>query len=69
MHKLEILQDFPYCHYGYQRVEYVKGDVVDTDDDEFAAVAVAEKWAKKAKGGAPENKDASDQVAENKSAT
>lgn len=68
MHKLKILQDFPYFHRGYDRKDYVKGDIVETDDDEFAAVAVAEKWAEKAKGSARENKDAAAQVAENKAA-
>lgn len=68
MHKLEILQGCTYFHRGYERVDYAKGSVVETDDDEFAAVAVAEKWAKKAKGSAPENKDAAEQVAENKAA-
>jgi len=68
MHKLTIKTDFPYFHKGYERREYTAGQEVETDDEEFAAVAKGEGWAvdgsekaakppaNKARKGAPENK-------------
>lgn len=69
MHKLNITEDFVYFHKGYERKDYVVGQEVETDDDEFAAVATGEGWAvdgekaakppqNKARKGAPENKSA-----------
>lgn len=61
--KLKITQDFAYAHRGYDRREYVSGDVVDSDDAEMIDVATREGWAVpadkpdgKAKKAAPENK-------------
>lgn len=72
MRNLTIKTAFSYWHRGTQRVDYVPAQEVETDDDEFAGVAVAEGWAepsdaagaakhprsKKAHAGAPENKAA-----------
>lgn len=71
--KLDILQDFKWAHRGVEVVEYAKGDAIETDDDDLIEVATsdANKWAakaKKAKTGAPENKDAAGKVEENKGA-
>lgn len=58
--KLKIIQTFPFAHGGCRVVTYEKGQIVDTDDKELVAVALAEKWATKvAKGDvieSPENK-------------
>lgn len=45
MRILEIKTDFSYTHKGYERREYLAGQQVETDDDEFATVAIAEGWA------------------------
>lgn len=69
MHKLSIKEAFTYFHKGYDRKDYVAGQEVDTDDNEFAAVATGEGWAidgekaakppqNKARKAAPENKSA-----------
>lgn len=63
--KLKIAKDFTFCHKGYERRDYVEGEVVEADDEELIAVATREGWAvdadapppeNKGKGGAPENK-------------
>jgi len=68
MHKLTIKKDCTYFHKGYERKDYEAGQEVETDDDEFAAVAKGEGWAvaagekaakpaeNKARKAAPENK-------------
>ena len=67
MPKLSMKKDCTYFHKGYDRKEYVAGHEVETDDEEFAAVAVSEGWAvsgekaakpseNKARKSAPENK-------------
>ena len=71
--KLEALQDFKWAHRGVEVVEYAKGDTIETDDEDLIEVATdeANKWAtkgKKAKPGAPENKDAAGKIEENKNA-
>jgi len=71
--KLDVLQDFKWAHRGVEVVEYAKGDTIETDDEDLIEVATddANKWAaraKKAKAGAPENKDAAGKVEENKDA-
>ena len=75
--KLDVLQDFKWAHRGVEVVEYAKGDTIETDDEDLIEVATddANKWAsvagdgkKKAKAGAPENKDAAGKVEENKAA-
>lgn len=43
--KLVIKQDFQYFHRGYDRVDYKAGDVIETDDEEMAEVAISQKWA------------------------
>lgn len=45
MRTLTIEVDFPYYHKGYERREYIAGQEVETDDDEFADVATHEGWA------------------------
>ena len=65
--KLTIKKDCTYFHKGYDRKDYTAGQEVETDDDEFAAVAMGEGWAvggekaakpaeNKARKAAPENK-------------
>lgn len=65
--KLTILQNCTYWHSGYIKTDYAAGQDVDAQDDEFAAVALSEKWAEpsekaakpvpnKARKSAPENK-------------
>ncbi|MBR7747454.1 hypothetical protein [Undibacterium baiyunense] len=44
--KIIILQDFTYWHNGCNRVDYVAGDEIDTEDSEMVSVAVGEGWAK-----------------------
>jgi hypothetical protein len=71
--RLEILQDFKWAHRGVEVVEYTKGDTIETDDQDLIEVSTsdANKWAakaKKAKPGAPENKDAAGKNEENKDA-
>lgn len=68
--KLIMQTDMPYFHKGYDRQDYTAGQVVETEDEEFAEVAIREGWAtteeaaekapkgKKASAGAPENKAA-----------
>lgn len=53
-HKLKIATDCAYIHKGYDRKDYVKGEEIETDDDEFAAVALEQGWAHKAKSGKKE---------------
>lgn len=67
---LTILESFKFAHRGVEVREYTKGEKVETDDPELVTVATDNKWAKaeKAKGAAPENKDAASQKAENKGA-
>ena len=45
MPKLKIKTSFPYYHKGYERKDYVEGQEVDTDDEEFVSVATKEGWA------------------------
>lgn len=75
--KLDVLQDFKWAHRGVEVVEYAKGDTIETDGEDLIEVATdeANKWAavagggkRKARAGAPENKDAADKVEENKDA-
>ena len=42
---LTVKKDFTYFHKGYDRRDYVTGDVIDTDDEEMAEVAISQKWA------------------------
>ncbi len=44
--KIKILQGFTYWHGGCNRVDYVAGDEIDTDDSEMVEVATNEGWAK-----------------------
>ena len=46
--KLVIKQDFSYFHRGHDRVDYKSGDVIETDDEEMAEVAIDQGWATKA---------------------
>ncbi len=72
--KLKITKDFAFAHRGCDVVQYQAGTEVETDDQELIDVALAEKWASKARqardnkdnGPAPENKtaDASEQSAQ-----
>ena len=48
MPKFNVLQSFPYFHRGYDRVDYKSGDVIETDDEEMAEVAIDQGWATKA---------------------
>lgn len=43
--KLVIKQDFAYFHRGHDRADYKVGDVIETDDEEMAEVAISQKWA------------------------
>ena len=43
--KLVIKQEFTYFHRGHDRVDYKAGDVIETDDEEMAEVAISQKWA------------------------
>lgn len=43
--KLVIKQDFSYFHRGHDRADYKSGDVIETDDEEMAEVAISQKWA------------------------
>jgi hypothetical protein len=45
MPKLKIKTSFPYYHKGYERKDYVEGQEVETEDEEFVKVAVEEGWA------------------------
>lgn len=56
MVKLKIVKDFPFAHDGIRVEQYLAGTQIDTEDPELVKVAVAEGWAKKVKGDAPENK-------------
>lgn len=64
--KLKITKDFAFAHRGCDVVQYQAGTEVETDDQELIDVALAEKWASKARqprdnkdsGPAPENKTA-----------
>lgn len=62
MHTLNITTDCSYWHRGVERRDYTAGQAVETDDDEFAAVALDQGWADasgdKSVPAAPENKDA-----------
>ncbi len=76
MAKIKILQDFKFAHRGVEVVEYAKDTEIETEDDELIEISVGNGWAaladgnkqKPKKGGAPENKDASQQADENKDA-
>nr|WP_297526959.1 hypothetical protein [uncultured Roseateles sp.] len=53
MPKLKIKTSFPYYHKGYERKDYVEGEEVDTEDDEFVTVSTGEGWAEIAGAPAP----------------
>ena len=42
---LTVKKDFTYFHKGYDRRDYVTGDVIDTDDEEMTEVATSQRWA------------------------
>lgn len=48
--QLLIKTDCTYFHKGYDRRDYVAGETVETDDQEFAQVATSEGWATEATG-------------------
>lgn len=48
MPKLIALRDFSYFHRGYQRVDYVAGSEIETDDQEMIEVAIDQRWAYRA---------------------
>jgi hypothetical protein len=69
--KLKIQKDFPYFHGGHNRRDYVAGEEIEADDQEFIDVSLREGWAvsetksedeaeepteEKARKRAPENK-------------
>ena len=58
--KLKIVKNFSFAHRGCVVVDYVKGQVVETDDKELVDVSLEEGWATKAKAStssdAPEDK-------------
>jgi hypothetical protein len=58
-HKLKITADFTYFHHGYVPKSYTKGEEIETDDEEFVAVVLEQKWATKgkAKNAAPAQAD------------
>jgi hypothetical protein len=66
MAKIVALQDFSWAHDHVRIVEYKTGETIDTEDQDLIDVSANEGWAaeegskeaKKAKAGAPENKDA-----------
>lgn len=47
--KLKIIKDFAFAHRGCDVVQYQAGTEVETDDQELIDVALAEKWASKAR--------------------
>jgi hypothetical protein len=70
--KLKIQKDFPYYHGGHARRDYVAGEEIEAEDQEFIDVSLREGWTvaadqaddkaeKKAKKGAPENKSKGDE--------
>jgi hypothetical protein len=58
--RLTITTDCSYTHLGYERREYAAGQQVETDDAEFAAVALSEGWATEA---GPTSDEVGEQVA------
>lgn len=64
--KLKITQTFDFAHRGVEIKTYSAGEEIETDDAELIEVALAQKWATKAResrdskahGNAPENKAA-----------
>jgi hypothetical protein len=62
MPRIVVVKPFAYAHRGYDIRQYAPGpEPIDMDDEECAAVALAEGWAEepgKAHTAAPENKDA-----------
>mgnify|MGYP000924618634 CR=1 FL=1 len=65
--KLRVTRDFKFAHRGCDVVEYKAGTEIDATDEQLIEVALKEKWATKARSGAPENK-ALGGAAENKGA-
>ena len=47
--KLKINKDFAFAHRGCDVIQYQAGTEVETDDQELIDVALAEKWASKAR--------------------
>lgn len=47
--KLKALKDFEWAHKHVYIKAYVKGQVIDTDDEDLIRVAKHEKWATEAK--------------------
>ena len=41
---LTVKKDFTYYHKGYNRRDYVVGDVIDIDDEEMIEVAISQQW-------------------------
>ena len=41
---LTVKKDFTYFHKGYDRHDYVTGDVIDIDDEEMIEVAISQQW-------------------------
>lgn len=47
--KLKVLKDFEWAHKNVHIKPYVKGQVIETDDEDLIRVAKYEKWAGEAK--------------------
>lgn len=45
--KLKVKQDFAWAHGGVTVINYVKGQVVETEDADLIEVSTREKWAAK----------------------
>lgn len=54
---IEVVEDFKFAYRGGEVVEYKKGAVVEVDE-EVAALAKSEKWAKASKAAPETNEDA-----------
>lgn len=46
--KLKVLKNFSWAHRHVHVKEYVKGQVIDTEDEDLIAVATKEKWVQEA---------------------
>lgn len=52
--QLKVIKPFSWAHRNVHVVEYDKGEVIETDDQDLIEVSLREKWTQKSKGGQPD---------------
>lgn len=59
--QLKVIKPFSWAHRNVHVVEYDKGEVIDTDDQDLIEVSLREKWTQKSKGSQPEQAPANEE--------